>query len=124
MIMSVQIHPIDVKALDERGALHYFATDRTGEFLLVYRNAGTVSGQHYHKGISAGKNPEDMLLVQGKAALHWKDLETKEEATIQLIAPIRVKIPANIWHELTAITDIVFIELNSLSEGSEDTFRI
>ncbi len=122
--MSVQIHPIDVKAVDERGALHYFATDRTGEFLLVYRNAGTVSGQHYHKGISAGKNPEDMLLVQGKAALHWKDLETMEETTIQLIAPIRVKIPANIWHELTAITDIVFIELNSLSEGSEDTFRI
>jgi dTDP-4-dehydrorhamnose 3,5-epimerase-like enzyme len=122
--MPIQVHPIDVKAVDERGALHYFATDRTGEFLLVYRNAGTVSGQHYHKGISAGKNPEDMLLVQGKADLHWKDLETKEEETIQLIAPIRVKIPANIWHELTAITDIVFIELNSLSEGSEDTFRI
>ncbi|MEY4812752.1 MAG: hypothetical protein RLZZ462_1625 [Bacteroidota bacterium] len=122
--MPIQVHPIDVKAVEERGALHYFATDRTGEFLLVYRNAGTVSGQHYHKGISAGKNPEDMLLVQGKAALHWKDLETKEETTIQLIAPIRVKIPANIWHELTAITDIVFIELNSLSEGSEDTFRI
>lgn len=122
--MPIQLHPIDVKAVDERGALHYFATDRTGEFLLVYRNAGTVSGQHYHKGISAGKNPEDMLLVQGKAALHWKDLETMEETTIQLIAPIRVKIPANIWHELTAITDIVFIELNSLSEGSEDTFRI
>ncbi len=122
--MPIQVHPIDVKAVDERGALHYFATDRTGEFLLVYRNAGTLSGQHYHKGISAGKNPEDMLLVQGKAALHWKDLETMEETTIQLIAPIRVKIPANIWHELTAITDIVFIELNSLSEGSEDTFRI
>lgn len=122
--MSVQVHPIEVKAVDERGALHYFATDRTGEFLLVYRNAGTVSGQHYHKGNSAGKNPEDMLLVQGKADLHWKDLETMEEKTIQLIAPTRVKIPANVWHELTAITDIVFIELNSLSEGSEDTFRI
>ncbi len=122
--MSVQLQPIDVKAVDERGALHYFATDRTGEFLLVYRKAGTVSGQHYHKGISAGKNPEDMLLVQGKADLHWKHLETKEEKTIQLVAPIRVQIPANIWHELTAISDIVFIELNSLSEGSEDTFRI
>ena len=122
--MSVQVHPIDVKVIDERGALHYFATDRTGEFLLVYRNAGTVSGQHYHKGFSAGKHPEDMLLVQGKADLHWKDLLTNEEETIQLIAPIRVKIPANIWHELTAISDIVFIELNSLSEGSEDTYRI
>jgi len=122
--MPVQVIPIDVKAVDERGALHYFATDRTGEFLLVYRNAGTVSGQHYHKGISAGKNPEDMLLVQGKADLHWKNLVTNKENTIELIAPTRVKIPANIWHELTAITDIVFIELNSLSDGSEDTHRI
>ena len=122
--MPVQVSPIDVKAVDERGALHYFATDRTGEFLLVYRNEGTVSGQHYHKGISAGKNPEDMLLVQGKANLHWKDLETNEEKTIELIAPTRVKIPANIWHELTAITDIVFIELNSLKDGSEDTHRL
>ncbi len=122
--MSVQVQPIDVKAVDERGALHYFATDRTGEFLLVYRNAGAVSGQHYHKGISAGKNPEDMLLVQGKASLHWKNLETNEAKTIELTAPIRVKIPANIWHELTAVTDIVYIELNSLSDGSEDTHRI
>jgi dTDP-4-dehydrorhamnose 3,5-epimerase-like enzyme len=122
--MSVQVQPIDVKAVDERGALHYFSTDRTGEFLLVYRNAGSISGQHFHKGISSGKNPEDMLLVQGKANLHWKDLTTNEENTIELIAPTRVNIPANIWHELTAITDIVFIELNSLSDGSEDTYRI
>lgn len=122
--MSVQILPIDLKAVDERGALHYFSTQRTGEFLLVYRNAGSISGQHYHKGISAGKNPEDMLLVQGKASLNWKNLETKEVNTVELIAPIRVKIPAQIWHELKAITDIVFIELNSLSDGSADTHRI
>jgi hypothetical protein len=122
--MSVLVQPIDLKAVDERGALHYFSTDRTGEFLLVYRYAGSISGQHYHKGISTGKNPEDMLLVQGKANLHWRDLATNEENTIELIAPTRVKIHANIWHELTAITDIVFIELNSLSDGSEDTHRI
>ena len=122
--MSVQILTIDVKAADERGALHFFSTDRTGEFLLVYRNAGSVSGQHYHKGASQGKNPEDMLLVQGKAALKWINLDTKEEKTVELIAPTRVKIPANYWHELVAITDIVFIELNSLQDGSVDTYRL
>jgi hypothetical protein len=122
--MSVTISPIEVKAVDERGALHYFSTDRTGEFLLVYRKAGTVSGQHYHKGISAGKNPEDMLLVQGSANLHWKDLKTNKEETVELIAPVRVLIQANVWHELIAVTDIVFVELNSLAEGSEDTYRL
>ena len=45
--MSVSVSKIDVKAIDERGALHYFSTDRTGEFLLVYRKAGSISGQHY-----------------------------------------------------------------------------
>lgn len=122
--MSVTINPIDVKAVDDRGALHYFSTDRTGEFLLVYRNAGTVSGQHYHKGVLAGKNPEDMLLVQGTASLHWKNLKTNEEETVALIAPVRVLIQANVWHALTAITDIVFVELNSLADGSEDTYRL
>jgi dTDP-4-dehydrorhamnose 3,5-epimerase-like enzyme len=122
--MSVKIFPINLKASDERGALHYFSTDRTGEFLLVYRNAGSVSGQHYHKGNSGGKNPEDMLLVQGKANLHWKDLKTNQEETVEIVAPSRVFIQANVWHELTAITDIVFVELNSLADGSEDTYRL
>ena len=122
--MSVAINQIDIKAVDERGALHYFSTDRTGEFLLVYRKSGTVSGQHYHKGISKGKNPEDMLLVQGSANLHWKDLNTNKEETVELIAPVRVLIQANVWHELIAITDIVFVELNSLADGSEDTYRL
>ncbi len=122
--MSVTISPIDLKAADNRGALHYFNTDRTGEFLLVYRNAGSVSGQHYHKGISKGKNPEDMLLVQGSATLHWKDLNTNQEETVELIAPVRVLIQANVWHELTAITEIVFVELNSLADGSDDTYRL
>ena len=122
--MSVTISTIDVKAIDERGALHYFSTDRTGEFLLVYRKAGTISGQHYHKGFSAGKNPEDMLLVQGSANLHWKNLKTNEEETVELVAPVRVLIQANVWHELIAITDIVFVELNSLADGSEDTYRL
>jgi len=122
--MSVEIKEISVKAIDERGALHYFSTDRSGEFLLVYRNAGTISGQHYHTGKSANKNPEDMLLVQGAIQLHWKNLTTNQEQTLDVVAPSRVLIPAGIWHEVKAVTDIVFIELNSLADGSEDTHRL
>jgi dTDP-4-dehydrorhamnose 3,5-epimerase-like enzyme len=122
--MSVSVSTIDVKAIDERGALHYFSTNRTGEFLLVYRKAGTISGQHYHKGNSAGKNPEEMLLVQGSLTMNWKNLNTEEKGTLTIEAPSRVIIEANVWHEVKALTDIIFIELNSLVEGSEDTFRL
>ena len=122
--MSVSISTIDVKAIDQRGALHYFSTNRTGEFLLVYRKAGTISGQHYHKGKSPGKNPEEMLLVQGSITMNWKNLGTEEQGTITIEAPSRVIIKANVWHEVKALTDIIFIELNSLVEGSEDTYRL
>jgi len=132
--MKIQITKIDVKAVDERGALHFFSTDRSGEFLLVYRNKGAVSGQHYHKGGSANKNPEDMLLVQGSLLLKWKEMEgfknngvenvALESGEVEVIAPARVLIPAGIWHQTTAQTDIVFIELNSLADGSEDTYRL
>jgi dTDP-4-dehydrorhamnose 3,5-epimerase-like enzyme len=122
--MSVSVSTIDVKAIDERGALHYFSTNRTGEFLLVYRKAGTISGQHYHKGKSPGKNPEEMLLVQGSITMSWKNLGTEEQGTITIEAPSRVIIEANVWHEVKALTDIIFIELNSLVEGSEDTYRL
>ena len=122
--MSVSVTKIDVKAIDERGALHYFSTNRTGEFLLVYRNAGTISGQHYHKGKSPGKNPEEMLLLQGSITMNWKNLQTNVSDTITIEAPSRVIIDANVWHEVKAMTDIIFIELNSLVEGSEDTYRL
>jgi quercetin dioxygenase-like cupin family protein len=122
--MSVSVSTIDVKAIDERGALHYFSTDRTGEFLLVYRKAGSISGQHYHKGKSVGKNPEEMLLLQGSITMNWKNLETNITDTITIEAPSRVIIEANVWHEVKALTDIIFIELNSLAEGSEDTYRL
>jgi tellurite resistance-related uncharacterized protein len=122
--MSVSVSKIEVKAIDERGALHYFSTNRTGEFLLVYRKAGTISGQHYHKGNSAGKNPEEMLLMQGSLTMNWKNLETNASDTITIEAPSRVIIEANVWHEVKALTDIIFIELNSLAEGSEDTYRL
>ena len=122
--MSVSVSKIDVKAIDERGALHYFSTSRTGEFLLVYRNAGTISGQHYHKGKSPGKNPEEMLLVQGSIHMEWKNLLTEAKGNLTIEAPSKVIIEANVWHEVKALTDIIFIELNSLAEGSEDTYRL
>ena len=122
--MSVSVSKIDIKAIDERGALHYFNTNRTGEFLLVYRKAGTISGQHYHKGKSPGKNPEEMLLLQGSITMNWKNLQTNVSDTITIEAPSRVIIEANVWHEVKALTDIIFIELNSLVDGSEDTYRL
>ena len=50
--------------------------------------------------------------------------QKKESGEVEVVAPARVLIPAGIWHQVTAQTDIVFIELNSLADGSEDTYRL
>jgi quercetin dioxygenase-like cupin family protein len=64
------------------------------------------------------------LLVQGSLQLNWEDLSTSVKGSIQIDAPSRVSISANVWHEVKAITDIVFVELNSLKDGNEDTYRL
>jgi tellurite resistance-related uncharacterized protein len=46
--------------------------------------------------------------------LNWKNLKTNENGTIDVAAPSRVIIPPHVWHEVEAVSDIVFLELNSL----------
>ena len=65
-----------------------------------------------------------MLLVQGSIHMEWKNLLTGEKGDLTIEAPSKVIIEANVWHEVKALTDIIFIELNSLAEGSEDTYRL
>ena len=43
---------------DERGFTAEVEQERTGTHLIVFRKAGSISGRHYHKGLSNTKNPE------------------------------------------------------------------
>ncbi len=97
---------------------------RTGDFMLCYRNAGSSSGQHYHEGISANKNPEIMYLFSGTAAIHWCPLGGSEIIVTEVSAPARVEVPINIWHQLIAVTDCCFIELNSMEDVQKDSVRV
>ena len=56
-----------MKSSDQRGQVHHFTTQRSGEYMVFYRNKGAVTAQHYHKGLSQQKNPEQFLLLQGTA---------------------------------------------------------
>ena len=65
-----------------------------------------------------------MILVQGSLMMQWKNILTQQNGTLRVEAPAKVTIEANVWHEVKALTDIIFIELNSLAEGSEDTYQL
>ena len=121
---KIIITPLELRGEDERGRNYEWQTFRTGTFLLCYPNAGSSSGQHYHEGKSEYKNPEIMYLLSGKAAIHWCPLEEKEIRTEIVEAPARVEIPIRIWHQLEAITDCSFMELNTLEDVKIDSVRV
>lgn len=120
----VDIITIDKIGEDERGATHYFNTDRTGQFIVAYRKTGSISGRHYHKGIAPTKNPEQLILMQGEATVNWFDTRTSIEGSLKVKAPARINIQPWAWHEVIADTDIIILELNGLEDAKDDTFRI
>lgn len=120
----ITVTPILLAGEDDRGSNYLWNCTRTGEFMLCYRNAGSSSGQHYHTGISANKDPEIMYLFSGTALIHWCPLDGKEITTIEVTAPARVEVPINIWHQLIAVTDCCFIELNSTEDVQKDSVRV
>lgn len=109
---------------DERGATHYFDMDRLGQFMVAYRKAGSINGQHYHKGTAPKKNPEKMIIIQGEALLNWKDVQSNASGTIHIKAPALVEIEPYAWHEVISKTDIIIFEMNGLEDAKEDTFRL
>ncbi len=120
----VEITPISKVAEDERGATHFFDTDRTGQFIIAYRRAGSASGRHYHKGIAANKNPEKIIILSGEATVNWYDMRGEGKGSLKVSAPSMVTIQAWAWHEVIADTDIVVFELNALADGKDDTYWI
>lgn len=120
----IEIIPIEKIAEDERGTTHYFDTDRTGQFIIGYRKAGSVSARHYHKGISKGKDPEKVIIMSGEATVNWFDINGDAKGTSKLYAPVMLVVHTWTWHEVIADTDIVVFELNTLADGKNDAFRI
>ena len=120
----VRVIPLDKIGEDERGATHYFGTNRTGQFIVAYRKAGSGSGDHYHKGISAKKNPEQIIIMSGSAFLNWKDVRSDKKGKEHIVAPALIEIDPWAWHQVEAITDIIVFELNGLEDAKHDTFKI
>ena len=120
----VEIKPISKIAEDERGATHYFDTDRTGQFIIAYRKAGSASGRHYHKGTAKNKNPEQVIIISGEATVNWFDVRGSDKGSCKVTAPAMVIVQPWAWHEVIADTDIVVFELNALEDGKDDTYRL
>ncbi len=120
----VTVIPLDKIGEHERGATFVYDNDRTGQYIVAYRKAGSANGRHYHKGLHEHKRPEKLILLSGEAVLNWKDVRTSEEGSLTVIAPAMMIIPEMIWHEVIAVTDFVMLELNGLDAGKDDTWML
>jgi hypothetical protein len=115
---------IEPTGKDERGYTAEFLQDRIGKQLIVFRKAGTISGRHYHKGLSATKNPEILILMHGTCTFNHRHIDEEQVHSAQYTGPVHFEIPPLVWHELLADTDCTFIELNSIEEHASDTFYL
>lgn len=118
----MKVEKIELKGNDERGYVAEYFHNRSGQQLLVFSNAGSVRGRHYHKGLSETKNPEILILISGQIKIVCKKIGENEIKEQVVAAPARIEFQPFEWHELTAITACSFIEMNSLKEHIEDTF--
>lgn len=118
----MKITAIDCLNTDERGYVAEYAHERMGKHLLIFCREGSVRGRHYHKGLSATKNPEVLILLTGSMKLNWKIIGQETISTINIQSPAKLEIPPMTWHELIAETDCSFIEQNSIEEHAADTF--
>lgn len=124
MAALVTVTALDKIGYDERGYTYEYFHERYGRHLICFRKAGSVSGGHYHKGISMTKNPEILIVCSGLVTLNWRNINTDEMHSQMVEAPAKIEIQPYVWHEIIAVTDCAFIELNSLSEHEADTFKV
>ncbi|MES2777973.1 MAG: hypothetical protein V4722_27585 [Bacteroidota bacterium] len=120
----VKVIPLTKIGSDERGATFVFDTERTGQFMVAHRKAGSVSGNHYHAGKHVSKNPEKLIMMSGTAILDWKDLASGEAGSETVVGPAEMWISPNVWHKVTAVNDFVMLELNGMDAGVGDTERV
>jgi dTDP-4-dehydrorhamnose 3,5-epimerase-like enzyme len=118
----ITVTPLDKIGSDERGYTYEYFHERYGRHLICFRKAGSVSGRHYHKGLSLTKNPEIIILLHGELSVNYRNVNDTTVVTTKIEGPVKIEIPPYVWHEFISITDCVFIELNSLSEHQADTF--
>lgn len=122
--LPVKVLSLSLINEDERGATFEIENDRTGNYILAFRKAGSSSGRHYHTGKSPHKDPEILYILSGEVVVRWRRIDEKEIKEIKITSPAKVEIAINIWHELIPLSDCSFWEMNSLNDVKNDSIRV
>jgi dTDP-4-dehydrorhamnose 3,5-epimerase-like enzyme len=116
---GIEIIGLEVVKENDKGIVFEFLNRQCPKMLLLKRKEGTISGGHYHTGKNKLKDPETILFIDGKAKFRFKDVKTGEILEKIFDEPVMVKISPFIRHEIVALTDITFIDMNSIQDDND-----
>jgi hypothetical protein len=110
---------------DERGNTSEFSLSRKQQdFICITRKKGTISGNNYHTGKSAGTCPKTFVLISGNIELSYRAIGNNNKKTaVNVACPALIEIQPNVIHSIKALTEITVLECNSLSEIQGDNFK-
>jgi oxalate decarboxylase/phosphoglucose isomerase-like protein (cupin superfamily) len=114
--MLVNLEQVLILKKDKRGTIYNFSTRESSYFIVLYREKGSVSGNHYHKGTIKSKVPEIFYLASGEIELLVRDIKTGKEERHIVQEKTKIEIPPYIYHEVKALTDIILLDFNVSKE--------
>ena len=119
---GVEIIELPVVKENEKGIAYETDNRNSSKFLLLKRKKGTISGGHHHTGKNPLKNPEIFIILDGEAKVVLKNIKTEEKFEGSFNKPVMFKIDPYIKHTIIAISDIIFLDMNSIKDD-DDTIK-
>jgi len=104
----------------EKALKYEFKTRATPDYIYIKGKKGAVFGEHWHEGKVKAKSPEVVILLEGKARLFARHIKTKQEQEEEIEGPVIIKIYPFWYHEMKALTDVIFLDLGSLEDHLAD----
>ncbi len=117
-----QIEPVN--ADDPKGLTYEWCKGIPGmQVTCCLRNAGKISGNHYHRGDDPSKNPERMLILSGSCDLITCD-GTQTVVHFLRQPPLEIIIQPSILHAFLPKENINFLEYRAtvFNPENNDTF--
>lgn len=109
---------------DLKGATASFSLPRKqADFIFLERKADTISGNTYHEGKNEGTSPKTFILISGDIEFNYRAVNEEEKTSMHISAPAVIEVNPMVIHSVRAITDILILECNSISDIQNDRIR-
>lgn len=120
----IKIKYFNIVGDDERGITAECQLPRKqADFIFITRKAHSISGHTYHEGKNQGTAPKVFILIQGEINFEYREIGHDTKNAIHIKAPAQIEVKPMVTHAVTALTDIILFECNSIADIQEDRIR-